>query len=1143
MSVFMTSSLRLPARGYFFKSLLFILLVSGLLGTAGCGSSSRSDNPEVQNPTEDSTTDDLVTDGPVEEPAATDIALRIIQGNVSDPAQVALADANVLIALLDDQQQALLEMSVYTDESGDYLAQIPSGLSGNLTRLIVSVSKDGFSGTDYEVDADATASMLTVNGVLAQAYTTSIKREDLETLAFASDGVPILRLALFGDSNGNKRLATGDVMPSDGEEEEFALEMPVADIDEDAEVINVSISTFDSTDETDLDSYSGDFEAIGEETDAEGVDLTTEATSTTTTDLLSTAFFNVDLTDQNGDPLQSSEVTASDGVGSTMYYSFNYSYHAATLYTDSSLTQEGVQFPFYARRSTYYPWQFVGNGTLVYRSGSQYRVAGADQGIAIDGAGNITFDYNKLRNYRIYFQVKVVNWSYWMRHLNVDRIIANLPTPARYCFAGDIFYAGGSAYTGSLRFKSPDNSYFYAYARNGSYRIYRNVANVKSPESLTGWNYLRAYNYKARRSEYLSPEDIGLADGTTSLSYSNSLSGTVECNQLADITLYNPYSCQVEGTLTGPDGETPMAGEAVIVQQQNTGRRYTAITNSNGEYQVEVACGSSYTVNALGQQETLTHITADQSPFVLDLSVDNSPPVLVLFAATGTQEVGDTLSVKIVVSDPDDDAVALAISQCSMTTDTGNQSTCAASLGNKLVTLTPTEAGEYAVAVTASDEYFSVVQQVKFKVIMPEQQYAPEVFGFDVNGSFVENGGFISLVEGQTITASVSARDRNGDAISYAWSYGSSSCTQSACDIELTEEGSQLVDVTLTDDSDTVLSTDASFSIDVTADQAPEVTNFYASSSTGYYPAQNGVNRGYVIYRAWFADDLTAGSNLAVSWDLKLDGNSVSLASAYQYRTSNHNGAYSYLYLRPGQLATGDYTLDVSVTDQTVSGANGQTTVHTDNFAIVEDVPPVVSVWSSPSLLYASNTAAFSDVIVTMYANDDNGVPEMDLVLPDGMTSTEVSINSANYKRIRIDRSELLPGSYEIQAVATDTEGQVTTVTRVIEVILDAAPEINSLAASPTTLIDNGEGASASAVTVTYSASDDRGAAYLQSWSVSPVAQYSRSGSSITFAAGALGVGQYTVTATVRDNVGQQTSKSVQVDVVERDGNVEIIIE
>ncbi|WP_221795170.1 carboxypeptidase-like regulatory domain-containing protein [Oceanobacter mangrovi] len=1090
--------------------LLLILLPLAPVVITGC---SNSPDPSPVTSSED---DDENPDDDDPEVIAADIALRLLDGTVTDKQGNLLDGATVSAALLDSDLNALLEMSTTTDAGGGYLFSIPTGLEGEVTTVVVSVSKPGFSSVDYDAVVAADDVRVTVNGSLEQSASVSIKRADLEALAIAADGgVPVLKLSVFSNAAGNRRIATGDAQAMDGEDSDFELEIPVAAIDEDAEVINFSVSSHDSTDEDDIQSYSGGFEAKGDETGGDTVDFENDGGDGETRDLISTAFFNVEITDQDGNPLQSSEAMASDGLGSTMRYSFNYNYHAKTFHTDADTSIEGLQFAFYGKSLRYEPyWTYIGNGTLVYYSGGQYLVAGAAQGVTIGDSGAVTFNSSLVNQYRMYFQVTVANWRSWMSHLNVDRMSSGLPSATTVCLTGQILDSESNRFNGKAYLSSPDGASFDIDVVNGAYRVSRVIASA-SAASVASWGNLWFLNPVSGNKQYIKLTDI----------YSNSSFATSasSCNSLQAVIYPAVELCTVYGQIdvAGVSPENQLVSAVSTLDQ----RRYSGLSDSSGNYSLSVPCGYDYDISAMGLTGEIRDADEYQYPLRIDFVVTNAPPTLMLFTPIGQKLVGDQVSIKIIASDPEDDVLSYTIAACNL----GDADTCNASVSGNILTVDASDAGSYSVTLTATDGVNSVQQTSMFDVIMPTEQFAPDVFGFSANGNFVANGGNIDLVEGQTVSISVNARDRNGDAMSYEWTDGSTICSQSACDWVMENVGNTSIELVITDDSDAQLTTETSLQLSVSADTPPTAKIYLGSE---FVEAVDGVNSQALLVSLAASDDLTTLADLTIVWTLTLDDAVVDLSSYLSSSTS--------LSFPIGTLAEGDYSLSVAVTELTAAGVAGATTTADASFSVVADLPPVISTTASASTIYGTvSGGAEEDLVISAEWSDDEVLPTdaISWTVPDSLSATITDT------QVTIPAASLKPGQYNLSVTVTDSAGQTSTATRTVVVLTDEVPVISSLQATPAAQIDNGEGAGTENVQVSFTATDDLGDVSVASWSVTPQAAYTENSSGISFTATDLAVASYSVVLTVSDERGQTTSASTTFEVIERDGNVEVIIE
>merc|ERR1711879_790610 len=184
---------------------------------------------------------------PVDDPVDPDpeIHLKMVEGQVTDSTGTPLAATNVAITLKSDDDTELMSLNAESDDNGNYQILIPSVLTETPVALESAFKKDGFSAGDYYTELEDNV-VARVDATLAQAYSVSIKREDLENLAFSADGVPTLRISLLSNTEGQKRIVVGEALAADDEVTELSLDLPTDQIDSETEVINAEIATFDS---------------------------------------------------------------------------------------------------------------------------------------------------------------------------------------------------------------------------------------------------------------------------------------------------------------------------------------------------------------------------------------------------------------------------------------------------------------------------------------------------------------------------------------------------------------------------------------------------------------------------------------------------------------------------------------------------------------------------------------------------------------------------------------------------------------------------------------------------------------------------------------------------------------------------------
>ena len=1134
------------------------LMVLSVLSVTACG----SDGPEAGLVRDTGSGDDDGddSDGGGDSGGDTTVALSLLQGQVMAAGGGAVAGVEVSLSGVNASGEEVISLSTETDEFGAYQVSVPELGDKVVARIYASFEKDGFSAK--ETYADASSSVLDINATLAVAYTASIKREDLESLAVASDGVPSLHIALVSSGSGLKRVVIGDVLPADGEVADVAVNIPVANIDPDAEVINVSIASFDSGDEEALESFPGDFTAQGEvDQGSTGANMDRDDTSEEASDLISTTFMDVSLTDQNGDALQSNsrDATAS-ATGSTYIRKYASPSTYQRIYADVDPSVAGIQFPFFVKRSGYYSsWQYVGNGTIVDSAGV---AIGPNHPtipvtIAADGSVNLT---TLTGNPVLYFNIEINSWSEWVRYINVDYYTANLSRaqqPVDMCFTGTAEYGGGAAYNGDLYVRTPDYGYALVPVRDGKIAFNRTVSpvygdplqksvwasnysymygrNLRNPITYT-WSY---YNWSwngfywtvvpATYTYTYYPTEVTYADALFS-EQSQLVSKADGCNEVR-VVFTNPAKCVVQGHIYDQDGTTPLAKEPVTLKAG--GSRLSVVTDSNGYYRTSAWCDASYDASAIAKTSSF-NLSTGNSPYTLDFVDDNRPPILGVFKEKRRKlYTSQSTYISWYSSDPEGDAVTVTLGDCA-----SDDNTCSVvrSSSEDKATLTFASAGTYSIDVTASDERNDVTRSMEFVVVDPDVNLAPAISGFVVNGKFVANGGVVQAVDGADLTVGIRASDVNGDSLTYEWTDedgNASGCgSDSACVLSLASTGEYTMAVAVSDvrSSADSLTSHASFSLNVVSDAAPGAT---LDMSASYYSAQDGVNIEPVKAVLTAYDDLTANADLDIVWQL-LDSNDQDITSRIRsYFFNDYN-----ISIPPGAFGTGTYRLLATVTDVSATGDSGLSTQVSTTFSIVADVPPTIEITAPSTTLYgtASGGSTQSLTLTAVYS-DNEGVRSFNWNVPSGLSAT-ISGDS-----VTIAASSLKPGSYTVGATVVDSAGYSVRANRVITVETDQPPVISSLTVTPESLLANTAGYNSEAVQASVTASDDHGDVTVVGWTVSPSVPFTASGNSLSIAAGAAATGEYQVTVQVQDNRGQTTTRSASFDVIERDGNVEVIIE
>jgi|GEM_PF-3939591 len=1117
-----------------------LMAVSLVACGGGGGSSSSSDSDSSPTPTPNPNPPGPVT--PTPEPT---VQLKMVEGQVTDASGAPLDNTDVSIRLKASDASELMALNTQTDANGNYRIQIPAVLSKAPAAVESRFLKEGFSEGDYYTALNGNV-VTRVDATLAQSYAVSIKREDLDNLAFSADGEPTLRISLLRNRDGMKRIVVGEALAADGEETEISLDLPTSNINDDTTVINAEIATFDSGDPDQLASYPGEFSAQGDVASGEGqdgVDYTRDDSSSTSNDLVSTTFFDLNLTDQDGNPLQANDDQASASSSSRpsiMRYASPSVYKR--IYSDVDPSKDGVQFPFFVKRSSYSKWQYVGNGTLVDRSGTPVGPDHPTYPVSIGTDGSVDFP-DRANNYSLYFKIDITRWNSWIRYINVDYYTLNMggsQQPVNMCFNGTVEYGGGDPYEGTLYLRSPDYGFYRFQVNNGEFRFDRTIspryADPLEKNSWSNWSGM-AYgkNYRNRReyrwyswwsrsfySYWYTPWEYHPLNTSFTTTSDTLLSADQGCNEI-EITMVNPAHCVISGRVVADDGTTPLAGEIVSISAGSSSE--SVLTNSSGHYRKAAWCDSDYTVNAVAKGASFT-VTRQNSPYTQNFTDDNRDPIAALFVESKpVLYKGDETSVEWFASDPEGDDLTIDIAKCESDTNT-----CGIRQQDNRATLSFAEAGLYDFELSVSDGRNTVLKHTRFDVKIPDINRAPTIRGFNVGGRFVEPGGTTSVVQNADVVIDVLAVDANGDQVDYQWK-NLAACNSASCLLSFSQVGANVLDITATDQRTGTdsLSAEAQLVISSIEDLPPVVA---IQLSDEHIKSQNNVNIVPVVASLSAVDDLTADADLGIEWSLS-KGNTDISDQISNYFFSDFN-----LSIPPGALGQGDYQLSVSVVEQDANGNSGQTVSDSVSFQILGDLPPSVELQSAINSLYGTASGGTGqDVVMTATASDNEGSTSIRWEVPAPLQFSR-SGNS-----IRIQASSLLPGSHIVRAIATDSANQAATAERTIEVLTDEPPVINSLTVLPESQIADTNAFSSLAVTATVDADDDLGPVTISNWSVSPTASFTRNGNSMVMAAGSLAAGSYTVTVTVADQRNQTRNESVSFDVIERDGNIEIIIE
>ncbi len=560
-----------------FRIFTATLLASILAACGGGGSSESGTDPGA----------DLVTD-PVTDPVTKPVAraassLQVMYGKVADSNATPLANVMINVSFSNEGAEQLLQLSSQTDVNGNYEILIPEIKSETPLHVTANFSKEGFTEGEKAIDIADNQISLSVDAVLSQVVSVSVKRADLETLAFGADGQQRLQLSLVKTKDGKKKLLVGGAHAAADLDTQLGLSIPSTNLPESIEVINGELAYFDSSDQGDIQNFPGEFIGAGEtEQQGQGVSFLKDTTNAEEYRLISSIFSQIKLTDQNGDAIQLSDVQAADGSNPTITLQVPKGSYS-TIEKDFDLSVDGIQIPIFVYKSSA-GWQYVGNGLLVdglaNPVGPDYP-EGSPVDVAEDGSLNLT-GYAK----NLYVAVEIIEANQWLKWINLDWPIKASTDVTTICFNGSVNYDGGESYSGMTGIRLPDGGFEWVYIENGTFSL--NSAFAISPEQAkdpANWAFSIRNAKTGKNETMVLPVEIATGDN---------------CNAI-EISLFNPYQCQLKGTLFAADGTTPMAKQTVTTLVNKV--RATLVTAADGSYQQSVACDESFSVSAFAQSK------------------------------------------------------------------------------------------------------------------------------------------------------------------------------------------------------------------------------------------------------------------------------------------------------------------------------------------------------------------------------------------------------------------------------------------------------------------------------------------------------------------------------------------------------------
>ncbi|NGO00145.1 hypothetical protein G5S52_21705 [Grimontia sp. S25] len=338
--------------------------------------------------------------------------------------------------------------------------------------------------------------------------------------------------------------------------------------------------------------------------------------------------------------------------------------------------------------------------------------------------------------------------------------------------------------------------------------------------------------------------------------------------------------------------------------------------------------------------------------------------------------------------------------------------------------------------------------------------------------------------------------------------------------------GETNVIITVTDGYDQSTVKQQSLTVNVADDAAPEVT--VSSSHATVEMVENGQGAHDVVFTATYSDDFTPTADLVVTWSAS---NGAVLAVSSDKQTAT---------LKAGDLTAGNTTVRVTVADQ-----YGQSTSASQVLvvSISDDENPTISVSASHTHVSMSEEGGGStDVVFTASVSDDY------------TEASELSINwtVSNAAALRVSEdgltatllgTSLTEGTIVVTATVSDEMGQSSSDSQSLTVDIDNRPVITAMSVSPSEQKVLAGEKNGQPITITVAASDDKTDLLSFGWTSNTGITITDMDNTVVFPAGSLGVGTYSVTAYIADELGQEVSQTVNFSITEQDGNIDIEIE
>ncbi|KYN86688.1 hypothetical protein ATY35_13300 [Vibrio cidicii] len=1039
------------------------------------------------------------------------ISTQIVSGQVTSSSGQPVAKSSVTVQFQSSDGQSLVELSTESDDSGFYSISVPEikADAHKASRLVVSVAKSGFVENEKSIDVNDQSNRISVNVLLATAQVNTVKRSDLSSVVVSANGVPSLRFSLVKNSQGQQRVVVGEVSPAADEDVQLALNLPVANIDPNVDVINSEVAYFDSSNANDIQSFPGEFEGQGTtDNQGQGVNFDNQ-NSDESYRLISSTFSQIRLTDENQQPLPLTNVQPSAGESPSIVMMVPKGSYP-TIQRDFDLTTDGIQIPIYVYRSGQ-GWQYVGNGVLVNDAAGNVVTSSTD--VPIDDQGVISLTGQEAL--QLYVKVEISQANQWIQWINLDWPIKT-GVNTNICLQGKVSYQNGEKFFGQISVRLPDGGTEWHYIEDGAYQINTLVSGTSADLTNGALWSLPVYNQKTWQTEYVQMPATLTAGGG--------------CNDLPELVLVNPYACTLEGRTLESNGSTPVANQYVRISHAR-GQDY-AYTDANGAYSQSVLCDSELAVSALGQNKTAT-VTSAEEKATLDFTKANQPPLLGALLRTPSQmKIDESADLRWSVSDPDGDAVTVNI-KCE------GDDNCTIERSGTRASITFSSIGEKTLVISADDGQTrttgSVNPERRFPItVRDSDNIAPQIIGFDYGNTRYSAGETIKVQQGNQGIITAIARDGNGDTLSYQWS-GECSGTTTQCDLAAVAVGEHSATLTVIDDHNTPLSSSANIKFNVVADQAPVIEVLSANPSSVGSNGQNNV--ALITLAALVSDDFTARDQLQLSWRLV---------------NSDEQDVTSLLGDAPGQtirlaadtIPVGSYQATLTVTD---TAATPNVSSKSVAFTVLANQPPSVALSSSATNITVLQGQMNSEaVIVTATVSDDDGDSGLTLdwtMAKDAQDMSSALALSADKRQATIAANSLSAGNYVITLKATDAVGLSSESQLSVSVVEDKAPQILSLTATPRIQQANESGSNPDAINFSVSVSDDNDDAPTVAWTFSTGVSATVNGNTASIAAESLAVGEYQASVTVTDNQGQATTQNLAFSVLEFSGNIGIIVE